>query len=644
MNLPDWLNKEDIDKLRRKVLQQKQEWVEHVREKREVKRWHLAKLLAKPEQWRIKVHKVWKNLNLRKALFLWDEEDVQIVQESGALWQRVSDFWNKVTKFDYVDMDMRVDKEQVITDDGMFGLWVVMIDGYDDVEHQPIKTVVNPLVCYWDPRAWNTSKMAYFGTDVFKNKYELEEWPYFNIDKLCNEYSQELEDFERARNEANRTQYITSEVMNEFKKNDRFAVTNHITSYDGRLFLTTWSASVTTCIRIIELRDLTSKERRRPDKIDLWVTLYRAKPIPYSFFWASLFDEVEQYQDLATILMYLQVEQAKRSGLWPNKYVNSNLWLDLDDIQNKPLSWGVFEYTPDMSDPNVTAQNGIFVEPNEPVSQFPAQVLQMNDSLMDETLGYSSQQVFGISQWGSQTKAEVQTLQQNINEQLRLIADNYLESSKQYWKDHFSCYASNMSATDRKKITLFDLWRQDSYTLKKADFVPNGKIQIYITSKVQQDIRDKQDFPIVQVIYGQIIQNIPKESARYNEITRTLIDKWWVDGLRWLDLFPYNKDERKSITLNEAINLDLYKKDIYWPKEWEDYQYIIDKLEYCIDNNSKLKAMVDYELFRDNMAELETPAPQGMAQWNAQSTSMWANMLASQSESTPSLSWVASWV
>lgn len=638
MKLP--ISSADIANLRAKVIQEKGQGIEHIRGKRDEKKEQMTKLLAQPwEVWMVKVHKVWKNLNLRKALFLRDEEDVKVVQDSGVLWMDIAENANKVIKYDFTDMDMRDDKEQLITDDAMFGMGIVMIDWYDEIEQQPIRTVVNPLTSYGDPRAWNTSKMRYFGTEVMKNSYELEESEaYFNINKVHQEYSQAIEDFERARNTANKTLVFSAEQITAYKDKWLIAVTNHITSFNGKLYLTTWSASCETLIRCIEIRDLTNKERRRPDKIDLWVTIYRAKPIPYSWFGASLFDEIEQFQDLATMLANLQVKLAQRQSLGANKIIDSRAGFDIDLIQNSPIAGQTFEATPDIG-VDMPLSQMIYQEPKEQATQFPLQVMQMNDTWADETLGYPQSQVFGVSQTGSQTKAEVQTLQQNINEQLGLIADNYLNASKQYWKDHMICYASNMSKTDKKKITLFDFENQDSYTFKKEDFVPDGKITIYITSKVQEDIRDEKDFARISVLYGNVIQNLKAGSARFNEFARKYIDKSGVKGLKGEDVFYYNKDEKKAMKLINLINREEYEKDLLIPEATDDLDYIIEKLDLAIDNEYRAEAIRVYENFRDKLEAIKPPEMEQMAQGNAQSTAMASNMLASKDNSniTPSL-------
>lgn len=52
--------------------------------------------------------------------------------------------------------------------------------------------------------------MGYFGTEILKNTYELEEnSAYFNVDKLHGEYSQAIQEFENARSDANKTYNFT---------------------------------------------------------------------------------------------------------------------------------------------------------------------------------------------------------------------------------------------------------------------------------------------------------------------------------------------------------------------------------------------------------------------------------------------------
>jgi hypothetical protein len=79
------LNAEQLERLQQKVLAEKTEGIDHIENRRDEIQERMIKLLMKPKPGQVKVHKVWKNLNLRKALFLRDEVDVTLVQDNGAL-------------------------------------------------------------------------------------------------------------------------------------------------------------------------------------------------------------------------------------------------------------------------------------------------------------------------------------------------------------------------------------------------------------------------------------------------------------------------------------------------------------------------------------------------------------------------------
>lgn len=629
------LKDSQVERLRMKVNQEKSDWIRHIETKVTEKKGQMNKLLQKPKEFgEIKVNKVWNNLNLRKSIFLRDEIDVKVVQESGALWVKIAENANKVMRFDSIEMDFRADKEEILTYDGMFGLWAVMIDGYDDEEQQPIRTIINPLLCYGDPRNWRGSKMRFFWTQIEKRVEELESDPtYFNTDKIKAKEgakSHEIEEFQRARNSANRTTHIYSTEW-------LVHIINHITSLDGKLYLSTWDIDCNVLFRLIELRTLTNKERKRPDKIDLGVILYRAKPIPFSFFGASIFDEVEQYQDLATALVNLQRLQAERVGQWPNTYINEQLGMDIDAISNKPIAGAKIPYSPDIMNPNLDARSGIFVEPPEQISQFPTQMRQEVDQLMNETVGYNSSITSGISPSGSQTKAEFQTLQANINEQLGMINDNYLDSDRKYFTSHLKAYALNMPKTARKSIVLFEDDKQDSYSFKKSDFVPKGKIQVYVTSKVQEDIRDKQDFAILSTTIQTVLPNLEQGSTKFYETLRLYIDKSGVKGMKGISLFPLTETEVKAHAIVEAINNEEYDEEIFWPEGTDNFTEILEIIENAVDNEYKDKAILDYSFMREKVKQITPEQPKQMAVWNAQSNAMTANMLASQQNQTPSI-------
>lgn len=104
-----------------------------------------------------------------------------------------------------------------------------------------------------------------------------------------------------------------------------------------------------------------------------------------------------------------------------------------------------------------------------------------------------TQQSFGISQGGAQTKAEAQILEQKASTILIWIANNYLQGQREYWEAHYRSYVANMDK-GRKNIAIFDKGNTISLSLSKEEFIDDGKVCVYITSKAQDSIDNDMEF------------------------------------------------------------------------------------------------------------------------------------------------------
>jgi len=151
--------------------------------------------------------------------------------------------------------------------------------------------------------------------------------------------------------------------------------------------------------------------------------------------------------------------------------------------------------------------NSIYTE--QPVSQSVLATNTKNElkQLSEETIGTSSL-AFGQSMSGNQTKAEIQTLMQNTNQLLSYVGQNYMRGQKEYWEAHYRAYCLYMSKGKRKLISLFQKGNAVSKTLKREDFIADGKAQIYITSKSQEKTENEQAFAKLNAIAGLYLQNM----------------------------------------------------------------------------------------------------------------------------------------
>ena len=596
-------------------------------------------LFPEPDQDRVKVRKVWNNLKIRKSIFLSDELQVTNVPIDWVLGQSIAINWDKVLKHNYKSMSIRAKYEEVLVDDALQGVGVLTVDGWNNHDQEPIVSYVDSRLTYPDPKNWRGNEMSFFGTLLRKNIFELEASSAYDqerIQKVRLERSIELDEIDRANNRIKG--FTDTDVWDELVD-----VYNHITIFksskdkEHHLYLTSWGVDRTTLIRVVKMRALTETEKADPSKITLGVQLFRANPIKWSYAWASLIDEIGQYQDLETLLTNLQINQAIEAGLGGKTFIDSDLGIDTDDLAS--ITWpAVIPYK--SSDPQKNAANSIILE--QPRANNPAvqNGLVMLQTLAQEGSSTWSALVQWQSLWGSQTKAEVQTLQQNINQGIKLMASNYMESLIGLWGDVMRSYAVNMSPQRKKEIvTIDDGGKTEAFGFKKNEFVPKGSVYITIKSASEERIKKEKSFAILATVIGTLKQSVKPWSTQDVMIDRAFIDQSGIQGMKWETIHPWTKDERIAKDNVQLLNIDVELKTK--PQPWEDHNVYINIYKTGLETDARNKAI---EL-RELALEQEPPAPTteeelggwGMAQ------SIGASMIASQNAQwpTPSISDVA---
>lgn len=595
-------------------------------------------LFPKPGLDRVKVRKVWNNLVIRKSIFLSDDIQVKNVSMNGVLWKETAENWNKVFASNFVSMNIRDKYEEALTDDALQWVWVLTVDGWNNHSQEPIVSYVDSRLTFPDPKNWRWNKMRYFGTLLRKNIYELEgndAYDQKRIQLVKLQRSTDLDDIDRANNDI--VDFTDTDVWEGLV--DTY---NHITIFkwskdtEPHLYLTTWGADMTTMIRAVKMRGLTDDEKADPSKISLWVELFRWKPIKWSFAGASLIDEIGQYQDIETLLTNLQIKQAKTAALWGRTYMSTALGMDSDDVANNSADWDVVPYT--SSDPSINAANGILREQPLPINPITSNTIGLVGQLAEEATNTPSQ-IQWFSQAGNQTKAEVQTLQQNINQIISLMASNYMETLKCLWEDIYRSYAANMSPQRKKKIVVVDdSGATDAYWFKKHEFISDGEFYIVVKSKSQEDIKNKQDFAIILSVYGSLKQWLEPGSVEDNILDRTLLEKSGIRGLNAKRIKPYTRDERLAYENLELLNNDIELKTK--PVPGENHNAFINIYKTGLDTPARTKAIFEREQILTAEPEAAPAVEEQKGGWVAQQ--LGASMLAwEQAGWTPSIADVA---
>lgn len=606
------------EKLQAKVEREYSMGFEHIRDEIERKRSVLNKLFdpSLPE-WQVRIPLFKKNMELENALFLNDEINIEFLTNWWAVWEEVMKNANLIAKYDDIDMDLYELREDIVNYNWLYGLAATIIDNWDDDEQQPIADSINPLNLIIDPKNYKGSKLRFIWVRRRLNIEDLKNNKAFDTRRLEDlEWmtDTELTQTMRSQDDANKQRYIEDNTW-------LVDIYDHFTVFEWKKVLTTWCADRTMLIRYIELEPLTKAEQLKPTKVKFPIQLHRRKPRMWSVFWFSIADEVIGYQDIISQLTNLQIINARINALWPDIFVDDRLWVDTTMLwQGKP-GWRVLPITNDSWMPT---QNGIFSFQTPAPSQYTDTLIQSLEQRAEETTSISKQNFWITQQW-QQTKAEVQTLQQNANNILGWIANNYLRWQKDYWTEHYRSYAVNMSARKRKSISMFQKWNAVSLELKKEEFIADWKVQVTIISKNQQTIENDKEFNKLTFISNLYLPNITSEYSK-NELLRLM---WNKSNIRDFDSNKYIRESIEEIRAKWnllLLNRGTYP-NIYIPTMDEDVDVYIDIYKQAMDTPLKVEVMS--KLYQIKELQWEQ-ANQLQWVWNAQAWAMSMNNINQQ--------------
>ncbi len=624
MIISDILSVSDEDKLRAKMNKEYSAADSYTKSWKEDVKWVREKyLLPKNNEDRVKIRKVLNNLKVRKSIFLSDEIQVTNVSMNWVLGQETAQNTDNVFQANFKSMNIRQKYEEALDDDAMYWVWVLTVSGWNNHSQEPILEHIDATLTFPDPKNWRGNNMRYFGTLLRKNLYELESDDAYDNERVTNvqlKMNADIEDLDTS-NAAikwfNASERVTSE--------DLIDIYNHITIFQSSeddkpsQYLTTWGADRTILIRAVKMRALTENELADPSKISLWVELFRWNPIVWSYAWVSLIDDVWQYQDIETLLTNLQIEQAKLAAMWGKTYVDDRLGIDIDDLANNSWPWDVVPFA--STDPNITAANGIREEQTRPVNPITANTIATVNQLAQEATNMSA-----IVQWqslsGQQTKSEIQTLQQNINQVISLMASNYMEGLKGMWEDIYRSYAANMSSQRIKQIVIVDWDNVYAYGYKKKEFISEWEFYIIVKSKAQEELKKKKDFAVLLSVFWLLKQSVKPWSTQDVILDRTLIENSGVKSLDAKSIHPHTRDERIAYGNLGLLNRDI---EVSAPEVWEDHNVYINIYKTWLDTPANNRAIKEREVMLTAIPE----QPQAPEEPKGNSTAwLWASLIA----------------
>lgn len=610
----------DINKLRAQVCREYDQGYQAISTIRDEKRDQLQKVFPNATDKDLKIGLIYRNIQLENSLFLTDEINVDLVTDDWVLSKELVANAKKALKYDDETMDWYYMREDIINHNGIYWVSVTIIDWWDDEEKQPISATIDPLSIVPDPKNWRGNNMRFFWIERRLLKEWLNKNVFFNIDKIqCIETSDELRKNDDAYNDIDWTNSTSEQEW-------LFDAYDHFTIRDWKKVLTTWANQRNDLIRYVEIEPLNNKEKNNLNKVKFPIQIHRRKPKIWCFFWVSIIEEVAQYQDMVSKLANLQLIQARISALWPDKFIDQNLWVDISLLWEKLPWWRVIPVK--WNSWNIG--NSMFTDIYPNPSQFPTQMRNELESYSQKTTWVTDLAFWTSLPW-SQTKAEIQTLQSNANTILSYIGNNYLRWQKEYWEQHYATYVKYMTNWQKKRVSMFDKWEPISLTLRREDFVTSGKVLIYVTSKSEQEAKDSKDTVKLISLANLYLWNM-KPWYSLNEFLRKIGNSSWIQNFDAYKFIPMTPDEMRAVEYLDWLNRNEKAPD---PKPWEDYMTYIQIYKQAMDTPAKWEAILKYTNAYKASWQEQT---QETGQWDATTWAMAMNNIVSwQAEQSNSL-------
>lgn len=540
------------------------------------------KLFKPNEEWFVQNRLLWKNIKLERALFLTDNNSVTFITTDNILGQKISENAQKVCEYDDEDMNLIDVREEIIDDNWLYGLAITVIDDWDNESKQPITRTMNPLGVIPDPMNYRGSELRFIGFQYNVSLEELKHNPAYEkaeIDKIALWLSETMERIKMRDDYDNWTNPV-------YDDKDTVTIVDFFTTFEWKKVLTTWDKSLNILLRYVELEPLTEAEIKNPMKISYPIQLHRRCPKPKSFFGVSIADEVLQDQDVVTNITNYQILNARLSLLWPDKLISTDLWIDTDLLNDKKPWWRYIEVETQWATP---LSSKIFQDNPLAPSDYSSKVKQEVQWYWEQ-LTWTTSLAFGVSQNGSQTKAEVQMLMQNTNTLLSYIWNNYLRWQKDYRSAHYRAYCLYMKWNAKKIISLYQKWFTKWLELKKSDFIADWKVWVVVKSLSQEQIKNDKEFSKLLSIANLYLWNMQDNYAK-NKFLRKMWNKLWLSDFQAEDYIEYTVDERDAIENLKYLNQNI---EVPWPEEWQDYKTYLDIYQQAIDTFAKEKAIVQY--------------------------------------------------
>lgn len=559
-NAPKWWT---YQRILNKVVTEYTDGLNYTEQKRQKKRDQLKLYVnQEKEEERISDNTLYSTMQTWMAVSVSDQKQTLWL---GRKWddEEVAQNLNNLSKFDWDEMNMPEYEIKRRWYEWMFGLSIIIQDGYDKRREVPTFSVRDPMTWVPDRKWWMRSgNFRFMSFDSSCPAYELtaEKW-YFNIDVA-------QKGTKSSTTQRNEVAYAEPRILNGsteseyYDGNEIISIVDHYTKINGIPYIISTANDNSILIRFEQVPAATKAEKEDPTLIPFPVVLRYFSPIPNDPFGISLADLCEDPQKAMTILKNLKLIQQKDAALGDTFLVDENKVTNRTDLLKAP-SLTRRRFIGTLWDPN----NAIASLPKNPVNNDYYNFEQSLRGDMQLTTGIGNVQSGAIEDT-KRTAKEIQSAEVNANKRFMLGFKIALIADKEFWRLWYRSYQKNLTDKSKKFVRINSgmtpkvttLGRMDIVSIEDPDVVLDSEDNILRINNSLRDswlatyqfyMADPTTPEIAKILFKrkfyQIVNKMTKEES-YLYVPQTA-----TEMMAWEDVKLLNRDEMVQV---DDINAD----------------------------------------------------------------------------------------
>ena len=474
---------------------------------------------------KLDLHTVYYLVRTQLAMMMVDDLAVEFSYRRK-WWKDKANNVKNVALYDSWEMELEVLRYYTQLDRLLRWVWLVIQTWFDVDRKVPIFKHIPTLNWIPDPSGWLDHKSWRFEWfETTNSRFNLEcAWVYKNLDLLKDWKNTELQ-LTDLRQKQNASLSPTTDSL--VWDNQELYIYHHFTRFEWKPYYVVLWNNRDLILRIEEIPAITESEKKNSSLIQFPIVHYYFNPKPGDPYGISLVDLVQTQHMYKNLLMNFAYLKEKDVAIWNDVIYDLNVMPNKDHLAKPSVTWKKFiwvDWTKALNwlswvvheMPKTWTQGSVYEFAN------------MLDKNTEYTTATDARQMW-IQGWSAITLWESQQLQanNNLNQALFLKINNIWE--QKFWKLWLRSYKENLSAVEKKFITI--AWHYDTKELElyREDFCDEEDPDIRIISKSQAMAEKSQllakNWPALVMIY-----NNPNASKyeRMNAM-RKLLEWWWID-------------------------------------------------------------------------------------------------------------------